>query len=153
MDVFASAVRAGIDIRTGNDGLPAVVAVPHGDAVAPPELAGNAPVMDIFKPLDIRISKTFGHELRLSFFDGFHGRTCERLHLDEPLLCGHRFHRGMAAGAVTDGVFRFFDLHEEAHLFQVGDDLLSRFFPSHAVVLACVSLSVPSRFMIMMDSR
>ena len=42
----------------------------------------------------------------------------------------------MAAGAVADSVLRFLDLHEEAHVLQVRNDLLPCFLAGHAVVLA-----------------
>ena len=41
----------------------ALVAVPRGDLVTPPQLAGNTPVMHVFHPVDIGLGEALRHEL------------------------------------------------------------------------------------------
>ena len=48
----------------GNDDLPTILrlAVPGGDAMSPPELAGDVPVADLGEPLFIHLAPTLGNE-------------------------------------------------------------------------------------------
>ena len=48
--------------------LAAVAAVPHGDLMAPPELAGDAPVAHAVHPVEIRLGEAIRHELDLAVF-------------------------------------------------------------------------------------
>ena len=138
MDMLAVALRAFRQVGAGRRDSAAVIAVPDRDTMSPPELAGNAPVMNVRQPLDVGLGETFRDELGLAGGDGFHSRAGERFHLDEPLLGGHRFDDGLAAGAMTDCMLCFFDLDEKACFFEISNDSLSRFVAIHAGILACL---------------
>ena len=82
----AVAVRAGGYIFTADRHLAAIVTVPDRDAVPPPELARDAPVMNILQPVHVDLVEAFRHDLHLVIPDRAHSRCCQRQHLDEPLL-------------------------------------------------------------------
>src|SRR5690606_17373350 len=53
LEVRAVAPRAALGVLDRDDGLLAVAAVPDGDAVAPPDLAADAPVADVLHPVQV----------------------------------------------------------------------------------------------------
>ena len=106
MDVVAVAVRAFRQIRPGRHLLSAVVTVPHRDTVTPPDLAGNAPVMDVVHPVRIGLRETVRHKLDAPVFNAFHGGLHEGFHFDKPLRGNKGFHDVVAALAVTDSMGR-----------------------------------------------
>ena len=78
--------------------------------MAPPELAADAPVVDVFQPVIIGLDETVGDELRLAIFNGLKGGFGQRFHLDEPLLGDKRFNSRLAARAMADGMGQFFNV-------------------------------------------
>ena len=63
----------------------AIIAVPGRNLVAPPKLAGNAPIMDVFHPIDISLGEALGHELNGSVLHHTDGLLGQGRHLHEPL--------------------------------------------------------------------
>ena len=118
--------------------MAAVVAVPRRDLVAPPELAGDAPVVDILHPVIIGLAEALGHELDASVTHGLDGGLGQRLHLDEPLRARHRLNDRAAAVARADVVVIGLGLDEVALLLEIGHDGLARLITVEAVVLAAV---------------
>src|SRR5438270_9193914 len=53
-----------------HDALPIL---PHGDAVAPPDLARDAPVADVLHPVEVDFGPAVGPELDVAAFDGRDG--------------------------------------------------------------------------------
>ena len=90
--------------RPGNDDFSARVAVPCRDPMPPPELARNAPVVNVVHPLKIALFKTVGNELDSSVFDCLDGRFGKRIDLQVPLNRDLRLHNGRAAIALSDVV-------------------------------------------------
>ena len=80
----ASRVSAGAGL------FAAIVAVPDRDAVSPPQLAGDAPVLDIFQPVVINLLEALRDDPDAPVPDSFQGGLRQRLDLDEPLLGDHR---------------------------------------------------------------
>ena len=117
--MFASAFRALCQIRAGCAYFAAVITVPYRNSVTPPELSGNAPVMDVFKPLNVCLGEAFRNKLCFAGCNGFHGRAGKRFHLDEPLLGCHRFYDRLAAGAVSDSMLCFFNLYQKTGILQI----------------------------------
>ena len=134
-DVFGMArlALAGVGARNGH--MAAVVAVPHGDLMPPPELAGNAPVAHAVHPVEIRLGEAIRHELDLAVFHNADGFLRQRLHLHEPLVARKRLHVVMAAVARTDIVDARLDGHKIALLLQLLNDGLAGFIAVHAVPL------------------
>ena len=48
---------------TADDHLAAILAVPDRDAVSPPQLAADAPVTDVFHPVQVDLGETFGDDV------------------------------------------------------------------------------------------
>ena len=138
VDVLAVAglALAGIGARDGD--MAAVVAVPCRDLVAPPELAGNAPVVHILHPVIIGLAEALGHELDAPVAHGLDGGLGQRLHLDEPLRARHRLDDRAAAVARADVVIIGLGLDEVALLLEIGHDGLARLISVETVVLAAV---------------
>ena len=109
-----------------------------GDLVAPPELAGDAPVVDILHPVIIGLAEALGHELDAPVAHGLDGGLGQRLHLDEPLRARHRLDRRTAAVARADIMIIRFGLDEVALLLEIGQNGLARLVAVEAVVLAAV---------------
>ena len=118
--------------------MTAVIAVPRRDLVAPPELAGNAPVVHILHPVIIGLAEALGHELDAPVAHGLDGGLGQRLHLDEPLGARHRLDRRAAAVARADVVIIGFGLDEVALLLEIGHDGLAGLISVETVVLAAV---------------
>jgi hypothetical protein len=112
----------GLVVRSDADDL-AVRAVPDGDAVAPPELARDRPVVEVVDPVEVPLLHLLGVDLDLAVADGVTGRLGERGDLDPPLEGEARLDGGLAARAVTDGVdVRTFLGDDPALGAQGGDD-------------------------------
>ena len=109
-------------------------AVPRGNAMAPPELAGDAPVVDVTHPLVVGLAVLVGRELDVALVDGFDGLVGEWLDLDEPLLREARLDDDAGALREANGVGVFFYCDEEALGFEVGDDALASFVAVEAVI-------------------
>ena len=137
-DMRTAALRAGVHIGLGNGHFTAVLTVERRNAVTPPQLTGNAPVVYVLHPAQIGLGEAVGHELGLALVDNVHSRLCERRHLDEPLRRGHRLNSRAAAVAGADVVFVVLDLNEVAAFLEVLNNRLAALVAVHALVLAAV---------------
>ena len=86
----AAAVGAVGWILAGHGHLAAVVAVPDRDAVPPPKLAGDAPVLDVFQPVVIDLGEALGHDADAPIAHRLQGGFGQRLDAHEPLGGDHR---------------------------------------------------------------
>ena len=112
--------------------------------MAPPELARDAPVLDVAHPLVVGVDPLLGHKLhRTAVYsvngflrDGLAGRVfvADFIHRDKPLVGEHGLNDLAGAGAARHHQLVFFDLDQKALGFQVGNDLLAR----HKAVQAAV---------------
>ena len=134
----ASALGTGCGHLGRNHGLPALVAVVGRNPVSPPQLAADAPVADIVRPVEIDLLQTFGNQFHLTVFHRFHRGLDEFFHLYEPLLLYQRFHGCLAAvmGAYIVGIF--LDLHQESLPRKLLHNGLSGRIPVHSAVRAAV---------------
>ena len=64
------------NIFTANDCFAAVITVPCRNAMAPPQLTGNCPVADVFKPVYISFCKTFRNKLYFVVFNNLKSWLC-----------------------------------------------------------------------------
>ena len=106
--------------QRGDDLLPvAGEAVPGGDAVAPPELARDAPGADVLHPLQVDGGGALGHDADFAVADdaGRLGREPGRI--DEPLVGDERLDHDAGALRVGDVVDVRLFLDEVAVLAQV----------------------------------
>ena len=146
-DLLRAAVGAGGGIDAGDGDLVAVGAVPGGNAMAPPELARDAPVVDVLHPVEVGLLVLLRREadgfvaLRVGL-DGGDGFLGQRLNLDEPLRREARLNDGLAAVAVADVVGVVLDAGQQALFFEVGDDFLARHVAVEAGVGAAFCVDV-----------
>ena len=136
MHVMAAALGAHVGVL-GEGVLPAaVLAVEHGDAVAPPQLAADAPVLEVLHPGGVGLRPARGVEGDLARVDGVERRPLELVDGDEPLLGQPRLQGGVATVAVHDGVVELFDVVEQTVLVEPLDDGLAALVAVHASELA-----------------
>ena len=108
----------------------------------PPQLTGNAPVADIFHPVEIGLAEPLGDELGLPVLDHPDGLLGQGLHLHEPLGGDDRLHVLMAAVAGAHVVAVRLGLDEIPLLLQILDDLLAAFIPVHTLIGAAVFIDL-----------
>ena len=106
--------------------------------MAPPELAGNAPVVNIFHPIQVSLGKTLGHELDAAVFYHINGWPGQGLHLYKPLGAGQRFHDGTAAIAAANIMIIGLHFNQITLLFQILHNGFPCLIAVHAVVFAAV---------------
>ena len=136
MHVMAAALGAHVGVL-GKGILPAaVLAVEHGDAVAPPQLAADAPILEVLHPGGVGLRPARGVEGDLAGVDGVERRPLELIDGDEPLLGQPRLQRGVATVAMHNGVIEFFDVIEQVVLLKPLDDGLAALVAVHAGKLA-----------------
>ena len=94
--------------------LVAVRAVPHGDAMPPPQLPRDVPVAQVVQPLRVRALPAPRPERDAAVERRLLRRAFQRIHLHEPLLpVDPRFDLGLAAVAAADRVdVRALHLHD-----------------------------------------
>ncbi len=105
----------------------AVGSVPGRDLMAPPELARDAPGLDVAHPVEIDVLPLIGDDPCTSFLDRIDGFRGERSDVQIPLLGEIGLeHHGLGLFVMRNGVDDVLGLFEEALLFQIGGDALSR---------------------------
>ena len=114
--------------------------------MAPPQLARDAPVLDVVEPLVVGGAPVFRHELDFAIGDLVQRRLGDRLareesafrgrlaHGDEPLVRQHRLDDDARAVAARHHQFMRLDLLQQALRVEVGDDLLARGEAVHAAI-------------------
>ena len=73
------------ETRIGSTRADAGVTVPDRNPVAPPNLTGHAPILDIGHPLQINFGPALGRKIGLALFHHLDGLLRQRLHSHEPL--------------------------------------------------------------------
>ena len=138
MQVSASALIAVGGVVHGDDHLAAVFAIPGRNAMAPPQLTGNAPVTGVAHPVHVGLAETIGQEAGFTLFHAFDGGLGQGFHLHEPLLGNHGFDDGVAAIAGAHFVLDGLDFFQQAKSRQVFHDGFAGIFGGHAGVLAAI---------------
>ena len=133
-DVFAAAIGAARGVLFHADGFTAVFAIPHGDAVPPPQLTGNAPIAYVFHPVVVNFRKPFGNETHAVFHYRRNRGFCQRLHFHEPLFRNNRLHDIVAAVAVPHVMHVRLNGNKIAARFQIFHHALSRFVSVQPVI-------------------
>ena len=82
--------RADIVFRVADVDV-AVIIVPGGDAMSPPQLPADAPVLDVVHPVEIGLRPVLRHEANAPRFNGFDGRLGKRFDFHVPLVGQVRF--------------------------------------------------------------
>ena len=142
VDLVAVAVGTlgGVLARHGH--FAAVIAVPHGDAVPPPELAADAPITDVLQPVVIDFGEALRHNAGFSAADGFQRLVGQGLNFDEPLGGDHGFDNlaaALRAGHVERVRLLFDNQVLSAHIFP---EFLAALETVHASILAAVLIDM-----------
>jgi hypothetical protein len=116
-------------------------AVPGRDLVAPPELAADAPVLDVVHPVVVGVDPLFGHEAHLAAADGATGLFGDAgavlaglVDGHEPLVGEHGLDHLPGARAARHRQPVLLGFHQQALSFQVGHYLLACHEPVQAAV-------------------
>ncbi len=106
--------------------------------MSPPQLARDAPVVNVAHPLEIRFGVVLGDKLDLALLDGCDGAVGQRLDLDEPLRRQARLDDGLAAVALAERHNVIFRADQEAACLQICQNFLPRLEAVEAFVRAGV---------------
>ena len=125
LDVVAERVADGFFFGLGDEHL-AVGPVPCRDLMTPPELARDAPGLDVLHPLEIGLFPVLRHELGRTRAHGRDRRLRHGLGVDIPLVgqIGLKDHAGTVA--MRHHMRIRLDLFQEAEILQPGHELLAR---------------------------
>ena len=110
----------------------ALVAVEHGDAVAPPQLARDAPVLEVVQPVEVHLLPALGVELDGAVLHHARRVLLEAVHGHEPLLGLPGLELRVAAVARHDGVVVVLHLLQQAQLVERGHDGFAGLVAVHA---------------------
>ena len=103
--------------------------------MSPPQLAADAPVLDVLQPVAVRGDVFLRIELYLAFQYGWQGNLGEVLHREEPLLAQTWLYGGvLVALAIAHLVLIVFDALHESGLLQVDGNLLAHLHAVHTYV-------------------
>ena len=133
-EVGRAALRATVGLGGGGPFVAARPAGVDGDAVAPPDLAADAPIADVLHPVEIDALPAFGLDGDLALAHRLDGRLGEGPHPHEPLLRQAAVHHRVATVAVADLVLVVLDLDEVAALLKVFHDGLAAREAIHPLV-------------------
>ena len=136
MDVLASALRAHLGVLHEGVFPAAVVAVEDRNPVAPPELAGDAPILEVVHPGKVGLRPAGRMELDFPIAHDLSCTLLELVHSHEPLLGEPGLERRAAAVAVHDGMAEFLDVVEQAVAIEPVDDSGTGLIAVHAGELA-----------------
>ena len=133
-----AAVLTGSGLSDRDGVLAAGCAVPGRDAMAPPDLARDAPVTDVFQPMGIDLGPALRmkfHSTRLILLQCPIGK---RLHRHEPLLGDHRLDRSVATIAMAHRMHDLGAAEQHAGGFEFLEQGLARGEALHAGELRTV---------------
>jgi hypothetical protein len=99
----------------------AALVVPRGNAMAPPQLPADAPVLDLVHPLEVFLRPALRHEARASVLDGFDGGLRERRDAHVPLIGQPRLEHRAAAISAWNGQRMRLDFLQQAERLEVCD--------------------------------
>src|ERR1019366_1216800 len=124
-EVAGRTARAGGGGFARHDDFLTLAAVPRRYAVAPPELARDAPVADVVHRLVVGLGPIRRNEADFSALHNGDGLLSERLGLDEPLGGDEWLDRCIAAIALAERELVILDFNQGADLFEIGDHALA----------------------------
>ena len=109
----------------------------------PPDLAADAPVLDVEHPFEVGLLPLRGHDAGGAGLHRLDRLFGQRLDVDVPLQGEVGLDDGLAAVAFPDGIGVGLDLLQESQFFKIGDDLAARFIALQPPVGAAVLVDEP----------
>ena len=103
----------------------AVLVVPRRNPVPPPQLAADAPVLDVLHPVAVGVDPVGRHEADIAALCEMQAACGQRVHLHEPLVGEIRLDRLSAAVATRHLQLVRFRLDQQTGGFEIGKHLLS----------------------------
>src|SRR5687768_7914752 len=100
--------------------------IPDRDAVPPPQLPADAPILDILEPVEIDLLETFRHNFDTSIAYCVECRAGKRVHLHEPLRGYHRLDDFTSALCTRDGSAIWLGLDHQTRLLHVLPEIFAR---------------------------
>jgi len=100
--------------------------VPRRDAVAPPELSADAPVLDVLQPVPVGVDPVLGYEAHAARRDGLEAPLREFVHPHEPLVREVGLDDLPGAVAARDHQFVRLGFDQQAEGFQLREYPLTR---------------------------
>ena len=100
--------------------------IPGRNALAPPELARDAPVLDILHPVTVGVLVFFGNELDFVLQNGPRRRSGELLHREEPLHRELGFDRYAGTFGITHVIGVVFGFLQQADRVEILFDLFAQ---------------------------
>ena len=126
-DLAGRAFWAALNVGARNDHLPAIVAIPCRNPVAPPQLPRDAPIANIAHPLEIGVRPIGRHKFGTALFDCSYCFAGERFDLNEPLCRQQWFDHRMTALAMPHVVLERLDSSQQTPSFKIREHALPRF--------------------------
>lgn len=130
----------------------AVGTVPNRHLVSPPQLAGNAPRLNVAHPFEISFLVRLRHKLHFPVFNRANRLFGQRRRVNEPLVGQHRFDHDVGTVAVRDDhrvIFDFSIKPNSSSLAMVALRALWVSMPANGVF----SFKVASGFKILISGR
>src|SRR4051812_44096737 len=106
--------------------------------MSPPELARDAPVVDVGHPIQVDGLVILGRETDVPLSHGTNRLIRQRLNLDEPLRREARLHNSFATVALADRDYVVFDAHEKSLRLKIGEHARARLVAVESSVRAAV---------------
>ena len=131
----ATALRAFFRHALRDDDFAALFARIGRNAMAPPQLAADAPVADVLHPVAVRLHPTLRIEFDAAVVHRLQGGLRQRLHLHEPLVRKTRLDGNVVPFGITDLMRVVFDMVQQAKLFDLLHDGFAADIAVHAFEL------------------
>ena len=111
--------------------------------MAPPKLAGNAPVAYVLHPVIIGLVESLGHEFHFAALNNVYRGLCKGLHAHEPLLAHQRLNRAVAAVAGAHVVAVRLYFYQIARGINIRHQLFAAFHGGQPFVCAAKFVDMP----------
>src|SRR5262249_8916138 len=102
--------------------------MPSRNAMSPPELARDGPVVDVTHPVQINLAVIWRGEANVALLDDFDCTVCQGLDFDEPLHGEARLDDGSAAVTLADCKRVVFLAYQKSLLAQIFQNTLAGLF-------------------------
>ena len=112
------------------------IAIEHRDTMTPPKLTGNAPILQIFQPIEVNLLPACRMELDLTVFHHFGSTFLQAVNRDKPLLRQPRLELGVATIARHNGMIVVFYMIKKTQSLEFRNDGFTCFIARHAAELA-----------------
>ena len=99
--------------------------IPRGDAMAPPQLARDTPILNVDEPLVVGAGPVFGHKLEVAQRHGIEPALRQRFHFHEPLIGEHGLDNRIGAAAARHHQLVRLGLAEKTLRFEIGEHTLA----------------------------